>query len=155
MKPYRDNVGAILRRADGDILLAERIDEADAWQFPQGGVDAGESKRDAMWREVSEELGLREPRRVCEVVAVGPATTYDFPPDYTRPIGRDFRGQRQTLFLLDFAGTDELFDLDRHHAPEFQSVRWVRPSRAVDLIIPMKRVVLERTVEARPSFFAS
>ncbi len=39
---YRSNVAAILRRGDGKILVAERMNFKHAWQFPQGGVDKGE-----------------------------------------------------------------------------------------------------------------
>ena len=30
----------------------------DAWQFPQGGIHAGESVKEAMYRELFEEVGL-------------------------------------------------------------------------------------------------
>ena len=55
---YRPNVALILQRADGRILIGERLDVAGAWQFPQGGVDAGESADEALAREMGEELSL-------------------------------------------------------------------------------------------------
>ena len=52
MSEYRPNVAAIMQRTDGKILVAERADVQDAWQFPQGGVDPGEDLLAALYREV-------------------------------------------------------------------------------------------------------
>ena len=55
---FRNNVALLLERRDGKIFLGERVDRHEAWQFPQGGVDAGESLETALHREVKEEIGL-------------------------------------------------------------------------------------------------
>ena len=55
---YRPCVAALLQNAAGMILICERRDFAESWQFPQGGIDAGESPREALVRELMEELGL-------------------------------------------------------------------------------------------------
>lgn len=55
-------VAAVLRDARGRILLARRTagrDLAGAWEFPGGKVEAGESPREALARELHEELGIR------------------------------------------------------------------------------------------------
>ena len=59
-KLYRPNVAAIIRRTDGRVLLGQRSDFPESWQFPQGGVDEGESPADAVRREVLEETGLSD-----------------------------------------------------------------------------------------------
>lgn len=152
---YRANVGVILRRHDDLILLCERLRPADTWQFPQGGIDEGESAEEAMWRELTEELGLEHPQEVCSIVAEGPATTYDFAPDYDAPIAKKYRGQRQTLFLVDFHGTDSDFRLDWYHKPEFCDFRWVTAEDALDLMWGFKRPVLEATYDALAAEFAA
>ena len=38
-KRYRPNVAAILQRPNGLVLIAQRSDYPESWQFPQGGVD--------------------------------------------------------------------------------------------------------------------
>ncbi|GAB2670021.1 Nudix family hydrolase [Arenimonas aestuarii] len=55
-------VAAVLRDARGRILLARRTagrDLAGAWEFPGGKVEPGESPREALDRELHEELGVR------------------------------------------------------------------------------------------------
>ena len=56
-KSYRKGVGIIIVNSDLQFFLGKRIG-ADAWQFPQGGIDEGETPEDALYRELYEETGL-------------------------------------------------------------------------------------------------
>lgn len=153
--PYRPNVGAILRRSDNFVLMCERLAPRGVWQFPQGGVDPGESQVDTLWRELTEEVGLVDPREHCVLVGHGPAVNYDFPDGYPDPIARRFRGQTQTLFLLDFYGTDADFDLNHHVAPEFASFGWYSLADAHALLWEFKRGVLTQCMASlKPAFDA-
>ncbi len=52
---------AVLQKPDGSFLLAQRPpgkDYAGYWEFPGGKVESGESPRDALVRELHEELGI-------------------------------------------------------------------------------------------------
>ncbi|MGV8935185.1 MAG: Nudix family hydrolase [Gallionellaceae bacterium] len=52
---------AILQKPDGSFLLAQRPtgkDYAGYWEFPGGKVEAGETARDALQRELREEIGI-------------------------------------------------------------------------------------------------
>lgn len=54
-------VGAVVRK-DGKILCAQRGDRgslAGMWEFPGGKIEAGETARDALVREITEELECR------------------------------------------------------------------------------------------------
>ena len=41
-KNYRKGVGIIIVNSEGQFFLGKRIG-AEAWQFPQGGIDEGEN----------------------------------------------------------------------------------------------------------------
>ena len=58
MVQYRSNVAALVVDPSGSLLICERVNVPGAWQFPQGGVDPGESLEQALFREVREEVGL-------------------------------------------------------------------------------------------------
>ena len=54
---------------DGKLLLERRVD-SDTWGLPGGGVKKQETGREAIAREVYEELGLRIPKDRFEKLAV-------------------------------------------------------------------------------------
>lgn len=53
---YRPSAKAIIRKDDKIVLLYSRA--LDFYEFPGGGIEAGETKKQALIREVSEETGL-------------------------------------------------------------------------------------------------
>jgi putative (di)nucleoside polyphosphate hydrolase len=136
---YRWNVGAILKRADGKILIGERSNVAGAWQFPQGGVKKSETALKALSRELMEELSLASAYyRVIE--SKGPYR-YIFPPGRTK---EGYDGQEQTYFLVEFTGTDSNIDV-KTDEPEFVRFRWVEPSEfQIDWVPKFKREVYRK-----------
>ena len=54
---YRPNVAIVILSQKGDLLWCRRKNH-DGWQFPQGGIDSGESPEEAIIRETKEEVGL-------------------------------------------------------------------------------------------------
>ena len=54
---YRPNVGIVLFNNAGQVLWARRS-RHDGWQFPQGGIEHGETIEQAAVREVKEETGV-------------------------------------------------------------------------------------------------
>jgi putative (di)nucleoside polyphosphate hydrolase len=56
--PYRPCVGIMLFNQDGEVFVGKRIDQTvEGWQMPQGGIDKGETPREAVLRELQEEVG--------------------------------------------------------------------------------------------------
>src|SRR3954470_9507 len=54
---YRPNVGIILANPRNEVFWGKRVNQH-AWQFPQGGIQHGETPVQAMYRELEEEIGL-------------------------------------------------------------------------------------------------
>lgn len=139
--PYRPCVGVMLMNSAGGLFVGQRIDwHEPAWQMPQGGIDPGESPRDAALRELVEETGVTAD--LVEVLAETPDwLTYDLPPEIvpTRWGGR-FRGQKQKWFLLRYLGRDDQVRIDTEH-PEFSRWQWMAPAAVLDNIVPFKRAV--------------
>lgn len=119
---YRPNVAAILQRADAGILVAERVSFKGAWQFPQGGVDDGESVEEALFRELQEEIGVT--RDLVSPVMVRSGYRYAFPKGRLKY--GIYGGQEQTYYLCSFHGTDADIHLDTHHR-EFSRWKWIQP----------------------------
>lgn len=121
---YRPNVAAILQRADGKIFVAERVDYRGSWQFPQGGVDAGEDLIAALYREVEEEIGVAP--QAYQIRACRTGYRYKFPGGHLKK--GLYCGQEQTYFLLTYLGAGDEIDLSRH-TREFSAYKWIRPEK--------------------------
>ena len=118
--------------------------------MPQGGIDAGEDARVAALRELEEETGI--PGRSVEIIDEIPGwIAYDYPPDVRedpRFHKKRHLGQKQRWFALRFHGEDSEIDLACHAEVEFDAWRWGELAEIPDLIIPWKRDVYVRVVEA-------
>lgn len=137
---FRANVGIILANDDGRLLLAGRVGNR-GWQFPQGGLQAEESVEEAMYRELHEEVGLRE----ADVEILGVTEEwlrYRLPDKFVRRGSKPLCiGQKQRWFMLRMLGKDERVRLDLGDTPEFDRWRWVDFWRPVNEVIYFKRRV--------------
>ncbi|MHA1600346.1 MAG: RNA pyrophosphohydrolase [Alphaproteobacteria bacterium] len=142
--PYRRGVGVILLNRRGQVFVAQRIDmPSAAWQMPQGGIDPGETPRQAAVRELCEETGVKE----AEIIAESRDwIRYDLPADLVPKLwGGRYRGQEQKWFAMCFLGTDADIDIDGEQ-PEFNAWRWVELAEVPDLIVPFKRALYRELV---------
>lgn len=145
--PYRPCVGIALANREGLLFAGQRIDsDYDAWQMPQGGIDPGETPREAALRELCEETGV-PPGAVRILAESRDWIPYDLPHDLVpRLWGGRFRGQEQRWFLMRLEGEDDLIDIRTAH-PEFSRWRWLSPDRILDCIVPFKRATYSRVLE--------
>ena len=96
---YRANVGIVLMQPDGRVFLGRRAG-GKGWQFPQGGIQSGETLEQAMYRELREEIGL-EPEHVEIVGMTQRWLRYRLPDRYIRREQLPLcLGQKQRWFLL-------------------------------------------------------
>lgn len=126
MVRYRANVAALMTNAAGCLLICERATIPGAWQFPQGGVDPGETPEQALFREVREEIGLRPAH--YEVIDRREGYRYLYPQGAR---GKKLRkhgshGQEQTYFLCRLMPGAPQVNVDQKPR-EFRSYRWIPP----------------------------
>jgi len=137
---YRPNVGIILCNADNQVFWGKRIKQH-AWQFPQGGMNAGETPEQAMFRELEEEVGLL-PMHVRILGRTRDWLRYDVPSSWMRRDNRGiYRGQKQIWFLLRLTGRDCDVCLRASTHPEFDAWRWNDYWVAKDAVVEFKREV--------------
>ena len=120
MASYRPNVALLLLDEQERLLICERLKVGGAWQFPQGGIDEGESAQEALFREVEEEIGL--PPLSYEVIDFRDGYRYVFPPEIQSKKGKRARfiGQEQTYFLCRLKGGAPPVDVNQN-PQEFRS----------------------------------
>ena len=147
---YRLGVGIMLLNRDGLAFVGHRIRMPAGlakWQMPQGGIDAGETPRQAARRELWEEIGtdradiLGESRGWLD---------HDVPDEIAEVMmGGRYRGNRQKWFAVRFIGTDADINLATLH-PEFDDWAWVSPERLPELVVPfMRSLYLDVVAEFR------
>lgn len=137
---FRANVGIILSNDDGRLLLAGRVGSK-GWQFPQGGMLDGESPRQAMYRELHEEVGLT----ADDVSVLGETVDwlrYRLPDRFIRHGSTPLCiGQKQRWFLLRLTGPEDRVNFEQTDTPEFDRWRWVDFWHPVKEVIYFKRRV--------------
>jgi mutator protein MutT len=109
-------VAAIIRRG-GKILITQRFDKAHLggmWEFPGGKVEAGETLKAALRREIQEELGIK-----IQVEDEYLRTEHDYP-------AKSIRLHFFNCTILE--GEPQLLDV--------ADLRWVEPAQLSDFQFP-------------------
>ena len=135
---YRPNVAMVVINSTNKVLICRRKNTK-TWQFPQGGIDNGEDIKKAMYRELSEEVGLSKD----DVSLVGESNgtiTYDIPKTIrSKVLGGKFKGQEQKWFLLKLKKDNNEIKLDNEAFPEFDEYEWVSFWQPLNRIVDFKR----------------
>jgi putative (di)nucleoside polyphosphate hydrolase len=105
-----------------EILLLHKPRKRDAWQLPQGGVEAGETIEQAALRELQEEAGIGSVRvlKKCETFY-----QYDFPQSFRRFRPDNVRGQK-IEYVLSIADPGTIVQVDGNEIDKFV---WVTPEK--------------------------
>lgn len=147
-RPYRRGVGAVLFNADGLVFAARRLNTAEkAWQLPQGGIDADEDPKKALFRELEEEIGTAKAEIIGEIPDL---LSYDLPTGLSATVWKKgrFRGQQHKWYALRFLGGDEDIDIAACNHPEFSDWKWMALEDLPGMIVSFKRPVYEAVVDA-------
>lgn len=143
--PYRRCVGIVLINDRGQVFVARRGDTPDAWQMPQGGIDPGESPREAALRELGEETGITD---VAFLEELDVWLRYDLPDHLRGKVwGGRYRGQEQRWFAFRFRGSDRDIDLQAAAHDEFDAWRWADADEVLAGIVPFKRAVYQAVID--------
>lgn len=147
---YRPNVGIVLMNPKGEVFWAKRRGQ-DAWQFPQGGIQTGESPQAALFRELQEEVGLL-PAHVVILAETADWLRYRLPEKYLRSGGDNrFVGQKQKWFLLLGQDVAPHIRLDATASPEFDDWCWVDYGYPADNVIDFKQEVYRQALNGLSS----
>ena len=138
---FRANVGIVIANDEGRLLWARRVGGRDAWQFPQGGVNDGESPEEALYRELEEEVGLT----ASDVRLVGSTRDwlrYRLPKRFQRKGQQPLCiGQKQKWFLLHMLRDDGAISFTSTAKPEFDHWQWVSYWYPLHQVVAFKREV--------------
>jgi putative (di)nucleoside polyphosphate hydrolase len=150
---FRTNVGIVLIRDGGEVFLGRQVGGR-GWQFPQGGVQAGEQLEQAAYRELQEEIGL-SPTDVSLIGQTRRWLRYRLPAKYVRRNRHPMCiGQKQRWFLLRLRRNTAQFDFGRTPEPEFDQYRWANFWEPAREVIYFKRAVyMQALTELAPLAF--
>ena len=144
-KKYRPNVAAIVLSPaypfECRLFVGKRSDMEDIWQFPQGGIDEGENAKEALFRELKEEIGTKE----LELIAEYPKwLSYDSPSKVASKM-YPYDGQIQKYFLVRLKPNVKI-DLNTKH-PEFDDYRFVSKKELFELVNHFKKGIYVKVIK--------
>lgn len=149
MSLYREGVGLVLIHDDGEVWVGRRYDtgplgeSSSCWQWPQGGIEQGETPEEALHREMREEIGTHDFHilRQTEWIA------YDFPKAIQPLVYQgQYKGQQHLWFAARLNSSDDVIHIQTPH-PEFSSWRWMAPQAVVNQAIPFKKDAYQKVYE--------
>ena len=150
---YRLNVGLIIVNNYGKVLICKRKN-SNQWQFPQGGIDKGESPIEAAEREIFEEVGIKS-SQIRVLGKIKDWVKYEIPKKLAK---KNFKkkgivGQKQKWFIFKIkskASISFINDPDN----EFDDFAWVSYWHPIALIVSFKKDVYRSVLaELLPIYF--
>ncbi len=148
--PIRTCVGIVLFNAQGLVWVGRRRPKwarDHFWQMPQGGIEPREASREAAFRELWEETGVRNVSLLAEIPGW---LTCELPPELLGVAlkGR-YGGQRLRFYAMRFEGNDDEIDIGGKGAmkSEFDAWRWAALRDVPALAVDFRRPVYDEVVQ--------
>jgi putative (di)nucleoside polyphosphate hydrolase len=138
----RKTIGAIIINKDKKVLMCEHAWISDAFQFPQGGIEEGETQEEALKRELLEEINLKSYKIIDKM---DEDLIYILPTELRKKYKKD--GQTQRYFLIYFYGDDSEIKFDNQEKPEFKSFDWFELDEPVKKVVYFKKLVYLKVIE--------
>lgn len=132
---YRVVVATVILNKKKEIMMCEHIWIDDAWQFPQGEIEEGETPEQTVMRELWEELGTK---KFVILDKINEPIKYHFP-HYLRD-KYQMDGNTQHFFLLYYYGDDDEIRFDNQEKPEFKAIKWVPFDEPAKEVIYFKKL---------------
>ena len=142
---FRANVAIIILNDQDKVFWGRRVHQ-NSWQFPQGGLNSGETPIEAMYRELKEEVGLM-PYDVEVIAATRTWLRYRLPRFLIRRNYPLCIGQKQKWFLLRLKSPESAINLRANKKPEFDDWRWVNYWHPINKVVSFKRHVYQKALE--------
>ena len=121
--PYRKNVGAVF--FNGNKYLLVQLSDG-FWKMPQGGIHDGETKKQALMRELKEELSTDKFKIIKEFPF---RHQYNWDEGTLRYTNYKWRGQKQTFFLVEFTGDKITIDKE-----ELIDYKWLTKNELIKAV---------------------
>ena len=150
---YRLNVGLIIVNTYGKVLICKRK-TSNQWQFPQGGIDKGESPIEAAKREIFEEVGIKS-SKIKVLGKIKDWVKYKIPKELAK---KSFKkkgivGQKQKWFIFKIK-SEACISFVNDPDNEFDDFAWVSYWRPIALIVSFKKEVYRNVLaELLPIYF--
>ncbi|NDH49825.1 MAG: RNA pyrophosphohydrolase [Proteobacteria bacterium] len=143
---FRKNVCIVLRNTELKVLIGRRINDQ-GWQFPQGGVHSGETYKEAMYRELYEEVGLTKDD-VKIIASSSRLFFYKLPKDLINYRKKPLcLGQKQKWYLLELSNQKATPDLAIADVPEFDRYEWIDYWEPANRVISFKQNVYKHALK--------
>lgn len=122
--PYRQAVHAVIIDNNNQFLVVQKVNYKDnEWSFVGGGIEENENPREAILREIKEELGLINIEILAESKA---AYKYDWPEEVIikqfHKLGKYFGGQQFKYFLIKYSGDKSTLKFQK---AEIKAIKWI------------------------------
>ena len=135
-----------------EILVGRRLDHPSGyWQMPQGGIDLNEKPKEAVWREMMEEIGTNN----ASLIHISKYwLNYDIPKDTLEklPWGKTYIGQTQKWFIFRFTGQDSDINVSTDN-PEFSEWKWSKYESLINNIVPFKKEIYKKIINEFKNIF--
>lgn len=151
--PLRASVGIVLFNAGGLVWVGRHLPKwarqrpghnaEGYWQLPQGGIEPREPSREAAFRELWEETGVRNASLIGEIPGW---LSYELPPDLLGiALKGKYAGHRLRWYAMRFEGDDSEIDISAQGSskPEFDAWQWMPLADVPALAVSFRRPVYE------------